>query len=182
MRGGDMTTHPGITFGIRKRKLPATKDESSSIERPVKKQRLFTTTPGEMVKIFAQYMQAQGARTGRSVQPTKVMESIIERVEYSRKFGPGTDSAPTEAETIPSLMSVAVTAPDPEQVAVPTCDVAPVVASNPPPIRNPMFDNMNPCNIILTTTTGCLPLLFLTYLSFFLYIPLTHHLKMTLCV
>ena len=56
-----MTTHPGITFGILKRKLPAAKGESSNSQRPAKKQRLFTTTPEEMVKIFAQYMQAQGA-------------------------------------------------------------------------------------------------------------------------
>ena len=147
-RGGELTTHPGITYGNKKRKLPATKDESSSAERPVKKQKTFTTTPGEMVKIFAQYMQAQGARTGRSVQPAKIMESIIERVEHSRKFGPGTDSAPTVAEAIPSLMSVAVIAPDQEQVAVPTSDIAPAVASNPPPVRNPLFDNMNPADTV----------------------------------
>ena len=70
-----MTTHPGITFGILKRKLPAAKGESSNSQRPAKKQRLFTTTPEEMVKIFAQYMQAQGASYGRSVQPARGLNS-----------------------------------------------------------------------------------------------------------
>ena len=46
----------GITFGILKRKLPAAKGESSNSQRPAKKQRLFTTIPEKMVKIFAQYM------------------------------------------------------------------------------------------------------------------------------
>jgi hypothetical protein len=147
-RGSDMTIHPGITFGILKRKLPAAKDESSSSERPAKKQRLFTTTPEEMVKIFAQYMQAQGARSGRSVQPARVMESIIERVEYSRKIGPGTASAPSGTEAIPSLMSVAVIAPAKEQVAVPTSNVPPLVVNNPPEVRNPMFDTMKPADAV----------------------------------
>ena len=42
-----------------------------------------------MVKIFGQYMQAQGASYGRRVQPARVMESIIERVELASHIEQG---------------------------------------------------------------------------------------------
>ena len=82
-KGQVMTTHPGLTNSKLKRKLPSAAGEEST-KRPAKKQKVFTTTPEEMVKIFAQYMQAQGASYGRSVQPARVMASIIERVEHAR--------------------------------------------------------------------------------------------------
>ena len=80
-KGQVMTNHPGLTNSKLKQKLPSAAGEEST-KRPAKKQKVFTTTPEEMVKIFAQYMQAQGASYGRSVQPARVMASIIERVEH----------------------------------------------------------------------------------------------------
>jgi hypothetical protein len=79
-KGQANTIHPGITSSKLKRKLPSAAGEEND-RRPAKQPKI---TPEEMVKIFGQYMQAQGANYGRRVQPARVMESIIERVEHAR--------------------------------------------------------------------------------------------------
>jgi hypothetical protein len=67
-KGQANTIHPGITNSKLKRKLPSAAGEEND-RRPAKQPKIFTTTPEEMVKIFGQYMQAQGANYGRRVQP-----------------------------------------------------------------------------------------------------------------
>jgi hypothetical protein len=75
-KGQANTIHPGITNSKLKRKPQSAAGEEID-RRPAKQPKVFTTTPEEMVKIFGQYMQAQGANFGRRVQPARVMESII---------------------------------------------------------------------------------------------------------
>ena len=113
---------------------------------PAKKQKVFTTTPEEMVKIFAQYMQAQGASYGRSVQPARVMASIIERVEHARHRGQGPAAELPTSATIPPLMSMDIVAP--VEAPIPPGNAIPRVAASPLRVINPMFDASQPDNSI----------------------------------
>ena len=99
-----------------------------------------------MVKIFAQYMQAQGASYGRSVQPARVMESIIERVEHARHRGQGPAVELPSSATIPPLMSMDIAAP--VEAPIPPGNAIPRVAASPLPVINPMFDASQPDNSI----------------------------------
>jgi hypothetical protein len=99
-----------------------------------------------MVKIFAQYMQAQGASYGRSVQPARVMASIIERVEHARHRGQGPAAELPTSATIPPLMSMDTVAP--VEAPIPPGNAVPTVAAKPHPVINPMFDVNQPANSI----------------------------------
>ena len=65
-KGQVKTIHPGITNSKLKHKLLSAAGKETN-RRSAKQPKVFTTTPEEMVKIFGQYMQAQGARYGRRV-------------------------------------------------------------------------------------------------------------------
>ena len=106
----------------------------------------FTTTPEEMVKIFAHYMQAQGASYGRSGQPARVMESIIKWVEHARHRGQRPAAELPISAAIPPLMSVEFAAP--VQAPAPPGNAIPRVAASPQPVINPMFDASQPDNSI----------------------------------
>jgi hypothetical protein len=88
-KGQTKAVHPGITNSKLKRKLQSAAAEDTD-RRPAKQPKVFTTTKEEMVKIFGQYMQAQGASYGRRLQPARVTESIIKRVEQARHREQGT--------------------------------------------------------------------------------------------
>ena len=126
-KGQVMSPHPGLTNSKLKRKLPSAAGEEST-KRPAKKQKVFTTTPEEMVKIFGQYMQAQGASYGKRVQPARVMESIIERVELSRHREQGTVAELPSPAPVQPLMNLAVEAP--VQALQPPGEAIPRVASS----------------------------------------------------
>jgi hypothetical protein len=97
--------------------------------RPAKQQKVFTTTPEEMVKIFGQYMQAQGASYGRRVQPARFMESIIERVALARHREQGTVAELPSPASAQPLMNRVIEAPD--QAPQPSGEAIPRVASSP---------------------------------------------------
>ena len=132
--------HPGLTSSKIKRKLPSTAGEDLD-RRPAKQQKTFTTTPEEMVKIFGQYMQAQGANFDRRVQPARVMENIIERVEGARRSEQVTVAVPSTAQVQP-LMTLRVEAP--AQATQPTAAPAPSASTGNPLVVNPLFAASHP--------------------------------------
>ena len=67
-KGQAKAVHPGITNSKLNCKLQSAAGDDTD-RRPAKQPNVFTTTPEEMVKIFGQYMQAQGASYGRQMQP-----------------------------------------------------------------------------------------------------------------
>jgi hypothetical protein len=135
-KGQVMTQQPGLTNSKLKRKLLSAAGEEN-IRRPAKRKKIFTTTPGVMVKIFGQYMQAQGASCARRAQPARVMECIIERVELARQREQETAAElPSPAPAQP-LMDLVIVAPD--QEPQPSGEAIPGVASRPHPAINPMF-------------------------------------------
>ena len=67
-----------------KRKLERTDDEEVSQQRQPKRVKLFTTTPAEMVKIFAQFAQAQADGGHRRMNPVRTMETLVDRILDSR--------------------------------------------------------------------------------------------------
>jgi hypothetical protein len=135
-KGQDNEIHQGITSSKLKRTLPTAAGEGKD-RRPAKQPRIFTTTPEEMVKIFGQYMQAQGANYGRRVQPARVMESIIERVEHARHREQVTVAAQPSAAQVQPLMNLEVSAP--EQAPQPPVAPTSSAPAGPPPVFNPLF-------------------------------------------
>ena len=67
-----------------KRKLEMTDDEVVPQQRQPKRAKQFTTTPAEMVKIFAQFAQAQADGGHRRMNPVKTMETLVDRILDSR--------------------------------------------------------------------------------------------------
>ena len=67
-----------------KRKLEMTDDEGVPQQRQPKRVKLFTTTPAEMVKIFAQFAQAQADGGHRRMNLVKTMETLVDRILDSR--------------------------------------------------------------------------------------------------
>ena len=94
-----------------------------------------------MVKIFGQYMQAQGANFDRRVQPARVMENIIERVENARRSEQVTVAVPSTVQVQP-LMNLRVEAP--AQATQPTVAPAPRASAGNPLVVNPLFAASHP--------------------------------------
>jgi hypothetical protein len=110
-KGQANTIHPGITNSKLKRKLQSAAGEEND-RRPAMQPKVFTTTPEEMVKIFGQYIQAQGANYGRRVQPARVMESSIERVEHARHREQVIVAEHPSPAHVQPLMDLVVSAPE----------------------------------------------------------------------
>ena len=96
--GQELTLHPGVTRSAHgKRKLQMNTSDDLD-QRPVKQAKTFTTTPEEMVKLFAQYSQATATALNTRINPLRTMELLVEKVEKSRKKQqsvlPGTKSVP----------------------------------------------------------------------------------------
>ena len=68
----------------RKMTLTPSEEPAASDSPPCKKQKIFTHTPQELVKICSAYMQAQAALLDGPVLPEKVMESVLLRFEQAR--------------------------------------------------------------------------------------------------
>ena len=58
------------------------------MQRQPKRVKLFTTTPAEMVKIFAQFAQAQADGGHRRINPVRTMETLVDRIMDSRPQQP----------------------------------------------------------------------------------------------
>ena len=71
-----------------KRKLELDNDEVVPVQRQPKRVKLFTTTPAEMVKIFAQFAQAQADGGHRRINPVRTMETLVDRIMDSRPQQP----------------------------------------------------------------------------------------------
>jgi hypothetical protein len=138
-KGQVMTLHPGLNNSKLKRKLLSAGGEENT-RRPAKQQKVFTTTPEEMVKIFGQYMQAQGASYGRRVQPARFMEFIIERVELFRHREQGTVAELPSPVPAQPLMNLVIE----DQAHQPSVEAIPRVDSSPHPAINPMFASPQP--------------------------------------
>ena len=67
-----------------KRKREMTDDEGVPQQRQPKRAKQFTTTPAEMVKIFAQFAQAEADGGHRRMNPVKTMETLVDRILDSR--------------------------------------------------------------------------------------------------
>ena len=63
-----------------KHKLKMENDEVVPMQRQPKRVKLFTTTPAEMVKIFAQFAQAQADGGHRRINPVRTMETLVDRI------------------------------------------------------------------------------------------------------
>ena len=67
-----------------KRKLEMAEDEVVPQQRQPKRAKQFTTTPAEMVKIFAQFAQAQADGGHRRMSAVRTMETLVDRILDSR--------------------------------------------------------------------------------------------------
>ena len=86
-------------------------------------------------------MQAQGANFDRRVQPARVMENIIERVEHARRSEQVTVAVPSTVQVQP-LMNLRVEAP--AQATQPTAAPAPSASTGNPLVVNPLFAASHP--------------------------------------
>jgi hypothetical protein len=142
--GQELTVHPGVATSAQgKRKLQlSTSDDLDP--RPVKRAKMFTTTPAEMVRLCAQFSQATAAALDKRLNPLKTMETLVEKIERSRKkqqsIQQGTEGAPpgnpsdqapevgaVEAPLVPSASGAAAATND-SSVAAPRL-------SPPPPVE-----------------------------------------------
>ena len=71
-----------------KRKLALVNDEEVPQQRPPKRAKQFTTTPAEMVTIFAQFAQATADGGQRRLNPIRTMETLVDRIMRARPQHP----------------------------------------------------------------------------------------------
>ena len=67
-----------------KRKLALVNDEEVPQQKPPKRAKQFTTTPAEMVTIFAQFAQATADGGQRRLNPIRTMETLVDRIMRAR--------------------------------------------------------------------------------------------------
>ena len=71
-----------------KRKLALVTDEEVPQQKPPKRAKQFTTTPAEMVTIFAQFAQATADGGQRRLNPVRTMETLVDRIMRARPQHP----------------------------------------------------------------------------------------------
>ena len=87
-------------------------------------------------------MQAQGANFDRRVQPARVMENIIERVEHARRSEQVTVAVQPSAVQVQPLMNLRVEAP--AQAPQPTVAPPPSASAGNPLVINPLYATSQP--------------------------------------
>ena len=140
----NITKHPSVTGGTVKRKLTMTPNEElvEGGPPPYKKQRVFTHTPSELVRICAAYLQAQAALVDKPIQPETVMKQVLVRFEQaSSKKLPVTSATPSQARLMP-LMGLNIEQP-PQYANVAEVNVTPAEKGNANGI-NPLLNNNTP--------------------------------------
>ena len=83
--GTKMKLHVGVSQGKKKRKLSSGPGEDDLAPPAAKKPKVFTHSAAELVKIVGQYVQATSSGPERRLNPVRTMESILSRIELSRR-------------------------------------------------------------------------------------------------